>query len=73
MTTETAPRALYASQRGDIRCADHAPYPGTDTWHYDAWAPLTAAERAAIERDIGRPVGCECCWSIARRRAEAAT
>ena len=67
-----APGQLYAAEDGSICCAAHAPYPGSDTWHVYAWAPLADAERAAIERDLGRPVTCECCWSIARRRGEAA-
>jgi hypothetical protein len=56
------------SEQGALACPAHAPFKGSDTWVYERWRPITTAERAEFERDVGRPPECETCRSIARRR-----
>ena len=73
MNTTTAPRALYWAEDGSIACRDHSPYHGSDTWTWDRWRAMTDGDRAAMERESGQPASCECCSSIQRRRAKAAT
>ena len=70
MTTTTSTQ-LYWAEDGSIACLDHAPYQGSDTWAWGRWRAMTDADRAAMEAESGQPAACECCWSIARRRAEA--
>jgi len=67
-TTTTTKPLLYVSERGQIGCAlpGHAPYPGTDTWVWERWNPITPREAAEFEREIGRPPVCETCAAIAR-------
>ena len=63
---------LYTDQRGRITCREHAPYEGTDTWVLDQWKPLTKAEAARFETEIGRVPACETC-STAGNTQEIAT
>ena len=65
METQTT-NALFMSERGEISCLPHAPFPGTDSWDYDRWAPITKREAQAFERDIGRAPACETCAAMAR-------
>ena len=58
--------ALYWSERGEISCGCHTPYPGSDTWNWDAWAEITAAEAAAFEKELGNAPACETCAAIQR-------
>ncbi len=52
---------LFADQRGRITCKEHAPLEGSDTWVFDQWKALTAAEARAFEKEIGRAPACETC------------
>lgn len=55
MTTTTKPKAfwtdrpgLFWSQRGEVGCGAHTPYPGSDTWRWDRWGRITPRIHAAI-------------------------
>ncbi|MDP1859235.1 MAG: hypothetical protein Q8K82_11210 [Gemmatimonadaceae bacterium] len=67
-TQTTSPAPLYMSEAGQIECLEHAPFPGTDTWRWDAWRAITPVEARRFEREVGRPPACEACAAIARRR-----
>jgi len=73
-----ASKTLYSSESGRIECADHAPYRGSDTWRFDRYRPMGAAEQADFRAALVGVIGpdeplCEVCRGIARRaKAEAA-
>jgi hypothetical protein len=69
-TTLTTP-ALFWSEGGEIACKDHAPYAGSDTRVSGRWRKITRAEASAFAREVGRPVACETCVAIERRKARA--
>lgn len=52
---------LFWSERGAVCCAIHAPYPGTDTWKWERWSPMTEKERREFTRLLGHPPKCEVC------------
>ncbi len=52
---------LFWSERGEVCCATHAPYPGTDTWRWERWRLLTEEESREWSRQTGRPPKCETC------------
>jgi hypothetical protein len=54
--------ALYWDERGAIACGAHTPYPGTDSWMFDAWAlmPADVASEPVPELGGDRP-HCEVC------------
>jgi len=52
---------LFWSERGEITCALHAPYPGTDTWKWERWRLLTEQESREWTRQLGHPPKCEVC------------
>ena len=52
---------LFWSERGEVACALHAPYPGTDTWRWERWKLLTEAEAQEWSRVLGRSPRCEVC------------
>jgi hypothetical protein len=54
-------RILFWSERGEISCAIHAPYPGTDTWKWERWRLLTEEEAREWTRQLGHPPKCEVC------------
>jgi hypothetical protein len=61
-TRRTGDRAaLCWSERGEIACATHAPFPGSDTWIWERWSPMTEAERREWARLLGHPPQCEVC------------
>jgi len=68
METRTT-TALFQSERGEISCLPHAPFPGTDSWHHERWAPITKREAQAFEREVGRAPTCETCAAMARNGA----
>ena len=57
MAATPSPTGLYWSERGEIACAKHTPYEGTDTWNWERWAPLPV--EAIAEADY--PLRCETC------------
>jgi len=65
-TDGTAAAELLWSEGGEISCPEHAPYRGSDTWAWGQWRPITAAEAAGFEREVGWPPACESCAAIAR-------
>jgi len=75
MTTTTAETTgavaieLLWSDGGEISCAEHAPYRGSDAWAWGRWRPITAREAAGFEREVGRPPRCETCSAIRRSTA----
>ena len=73
-TTSNQPLApaLWWSAEGQIACARHTPFPGSDTFRWAAWAPLTVADAKALAREIGRAPTCETCAAIELREEEAA-
>ena len=52
---------LFWSERGEVGCALHAPYPGSDTWNWERWSPMTEAETREWTRLLGRAPRCEVC------------
>jgi len=52
---------LFWSERGEVTCAMHAPYPGSDTWRWERWSPMTEVERREWSRQLGHPPKCEVC------------
>jgi hypothetical protein len=54
-------KTLFWSERGEVSCAIHAPYPGTDTWWWGRWKLLTEAEAQEWSRALGRSPRCEVC------------
>src|SRR5689334_2404615 len=66
-TSPDARPALYISDGGEISCLAHAPYQGSDSWHFERWHTLTAAEARDFERGVRRAPACETCLAIARR------
>ena len=59
---ETGDRStLFWSERGEITCAIHAPYPGTDTWRWERWRLLTEEESRGWTRQLGHAPKCETC------------
>ena len=65
---ETTTTKLFWDEGGRIGCAQHRPYPGSDTWVWDAWGEITEADLRGYERTVGRPARCETCAAIERRR-----
>ncbi len=57
MAATPSPTGLYWSERGEIACALHTPYEGTDTWNWERWAPLPVAAIAVADH----PLRCETC------------
>ncbi len=66
MAATPSPTGLYWSERGEIACALHTPFEGTDTWIWERWAPLPVA--AIAEADY--PLRCETCGKEPRRRGQ---
>lgn len=68
MTTATktiaTDSAIYWNEQGQIRCAKHAPYRGSDTWRYERWTKVPASAlpqiRAQFEIPADAPL-CEAC------------
>ena len=59
---ETGDRStLFWSERGEVACAAHAPYPGTDTWKWERWRQLTEEEAREWTRQLGHAPKCETC------------
>ncbi len=56
---------LYWSEQGRVGCAEHRPYPGSDTWIFEHWQPITPTERIEIA-SLGQSVRCEVCGSDGR-------
>lgn len=52
--------ALFWSEQGEVACADHAPYPKSDTWNRDRWSKMTASARLEWVAEVGSPAQCEC-------------
>ena len=52
---------LFWSERGEVACAQHSPFPGSDTWIWERWSPMTEEERQEWTRLLGRPPRCEIC------------
>jgi hypothetical protein len=52
---------MFWSERGEVACAMHAPYPGTDTWNWERWMPMNEEERQEWSRTVGSAPKCEIC------------
>jgi len=61
---------LFWSERGEIACEKHIPYRGSDTWKWERWKEMRAAEVAAFAQQSGKSAKCDCCWAIERVRKE---
>jgi hypothetical protein len=55
---------LYWNERGAICCGKHAPRRKTDTWVWDRWTAMTAADVEAWKKEVGSEPTCE----VARSR-----
>ena len=69
MATTTSPTGLFWSQRGEIACAAHTPYVGSDTWIWDRWEPMPQ-EAAHGYAQRGYVARCESCGKEAATDAE---
>lgn len=56
---------VYFSERGEIACGEHAPYPGTDTFRWERWRIVTPAIAAEWARQGGGVMKCETCGKAA--------
>ena len=56
----TSPTGLFWGENGEITCADHAPYEGSDTWLWLSWGPLAAVDAKALA-EAGHTPRCETC------------
>lgn len=61
---------LWIAANGRIVCAEHGPYPGTDTWIADDYERLSLADKHYLADRRGKRPECETCES-ASRSAEA--
>ncbi len=52
---------LFWSERGEVCCATHAPYPGSDTWIWQRWSPMTESDKKAWTQVLNRAPACEVC------------
>lgn len=69
-TTQVEATTLYWSERGSIACGEHTPFPGSDTRVLGRWQPITLAEAAEFEREVGRAPVCEDCAAMVRNAGE---
>jgi hypothetical protein len=53
--------ALYWSEDGRIDCAEHTPYPGSDTWVKDRFMPMHFDEVIEFAATTGQQPACEIC------------
>ncbi len=60
-----SPTGLFWGQNGEMSCADHAPYKGSDTWIWMRWEPL-AIEDAEAFAQRGNTPRCETCGLVAK-------
>jgi hypothetical protein len=76
-TTDATETSLFWGADGRVECAEHVPYPGSDTWRAGRYRRMS---RMAIARfrftnpqvfkhDANVPT-CEVCRGIARRNAQ---
>ncbi len=61
----TSPTGLFWGENGEISCADHAPYKGSDTWLWMRWEPLPIEDAKAFARR-GHAARCETCGQVAK-------
>lgn len=63
--TVKSPPALYWNESGQVNCAVHAPYQGSDTWVSERWQRVPSV----VFGTGGRPRfrGCEVCRAAAGR------
>ncbi len=52
---------LFWSERGEVCCATHAPYPGSDTWIWQRWTAMTEMDRRGWTQVLNRAPACEVC------------
>lgn len=52
---------FYWSRTGMINCAEHMPYPGSDTWLNDGWESMSQCDLEDWEAQVGAPARCEVC------------
>lgn len=52
---------LFWSEKGEVCCALHSPFPGSDSWIWERWLPMTEEERREWTRLLGHPPKCEVC------------
>ncbi len=60
-----SPTGLFWGQNGELACADHAPYKGSDTWLWMRWEPLPI-EAAEAVAGRGHGARCETCGQVAK-------
>ena len=59
-----ATATLYMSEGGQLACREHMPYPGSDTFVWDGWAPMPEHERIDFVRQLKREPECETCRAM---------
>ncbi|MBL8857579.1 MAG: hypothetical protein JNL28_16270 [Planctomycetes bacterium] len=57
---------LLWSEQGEIACAKHAPYQGSDSRVNGRWRPIRLDEWIDFEAEVGRAPACETCAAIER-------
>ncbi len=60
-----SPTGLFWGENGEISCADHAPYKGSDTWRWMRWEALAIEDAKAFARR-GHTARCETCGQVAK-------
>ena len=78
MKTTAQPAALFWSATGEVACATHAPYRGSDTWRTERWTAMTERDEirmrgALVDANARRASTrnlCSTCDGIEQRRAE---
>jgi len=70
MDKTTTPRpfsvtGLFWSQRGEVACEKHIPFPGSDTWHFDHWVAMEIDHVEAWKAEFGSLPTCESCGTEA--------
>ena len=64
MTRRLDPNALYWSEQGQIGCAEHTPWPGSDTWRWDGWVKVPQAALDEWLEQEDEPMRCEVCHHV---------
>ena len=59
-----SPRILWASNRGQRACPDHAPRVASPEWWAGMWSLMSEDAQIGFERANGRPPWCTACRAL---------
>jgi hypothetical protein len=63
---------LFWNEGGEIACAAHMPFAGSDTHAAGRWRVITTNDRIDFAAEVGHAPACATCAAIARRHGEGA-